>query len=337
MEKPKLLQSFAVNNVGKIVSIREVANGKACDCSCPECGEVVIARQGEIRQWHFAHASGADCSGSAEGALHRAAKQLIVEEGRVLLPSLVVRQSVRLDDGRRGEGSAALPEETAVLTEPRLEVHFGTIRADVAAQYRDEPLLIEIAVTHFADDAKRQELSTLGIACVEIGLSPDPELLWTWDLLRQQVLADSHNREWIFHPERTRLLEEARQLAADDAQRKPPPPVPQSAARSTKWNFTRWWFSGRVHWDPAHLASDRPGKGSIQRLVGCRSLVHPVRRRTPRSAACPWRRPLFGAEALFWTALKPYLGDETLPTEWILNHAPGSTNSPATRATSPAP
>jgi hypothetical protein len=30
---------------------------------------------------------------------------------------------------------------------------------------------------------------------------------------------------------------------------------------------------------------------------------------------------LFGAE--FWTALKPYLADETLPTEWILNHASG--------------
>ena len=25
----------------------------------------------------------------------------------------------------------------------------------------------------------------------------------------------------------------------------------------------------------------------------------------------------------FWTALNPYLGDEALPTEWILNHAPG--------------
>ena len=244
MEKPKLLQSFAVNNVGKIVSIREVANGKACDCSCPECGEVVIARQGEIRQWHFAHVSGADCYGSAEGALHRAAKQLIVEEGRVLLPSLAVRQTVRLDDGRTGQGAVALPEEAAVLTEPRLEVQLGVIRADVAAQHRDEPLLIEIAVTHFVDNVKRDNLSTLGIACVEIRLSPDPELLWTWDLLRQQVLLDSHNREWIFHPERTRLLEEARQLAADDAQRKPPPPVPQSAARSTKWTFTRWWFSG---------------------------------------------------------------------------------------------
>lgn len=244
MEKPKLLQSFAVNNVGRIVSIREIANGKACDCSCPECGEVVIARQGEIRQWHFAHASGADCSGSAEGVLHRAAKQLIVEEGRVLLPSLAVHKSVRLDDGRTGQGAVALPEETAVLTEARLEVQFGAIRADVAAQHRDDPLLIEIAVTHFVDHAKQGVVSALGIACVEIRLSPDPELLWTWDLLRQQVLLDSHNREWIFHPERTRFLEEARQLATEDAKRKPIVPVPQSEAKPIKGNFTRWWFSG---------------------------------------------------------------------------------------------
>jgi competence protein CoiA len=244
MEKPKLLQSFAVNNVGRIASIQDVANGKACNCSCPECGEVVIARQGEVREWHFAHASGADCSGSAEGALHRAAKQLIVEEGRVLLPSLAVRETVHLDDGRRGEGAVALPEETAVLTEPRLEVQFGAIRADVAAQHRDEPLLIEIAVTHFADHPKRDVVSALGIACVEIRLSPDPELLWTWDLLREQVLEDSYNREWIFHPKRALLLEEARQLAADDAKRNPLPPVPQSDAKPTRQSVTRWRLLG---------------------------------------------------------------------------------------------
>ena len=244
MEKPKLLQSFAVNNVGRIVSIREVANGKACDCSCPECGEVVIARQGEIRQWHFAHASGADCSGSAEGALHRAAKQLIVEEGRVLLPSLAVRQTVRLDDGRTGQGAVALPEETAVLTEVRLEVQFGAIRADVAAQNRDAPLLIEIAVTHFADYAKQDVVSALGIACVEIRLSPDPELLWTWDLLRQQVLLDSHNREWIFHPERGRLKDEAKQLATDDAKRKPLPTAAQRNATTRQGSVTRWRLLG---------------------------------------------------------------------------------------------
>ena len=244
MEKPKLLQSFAVNNVGRIVSIREVANGKTCDCSCPECGEVVIARQGEIRQWHFAHASGADCSGSAEGPLHRAAKQLIVEEGRVLLPSLDVHQTVRLDDGRTGQGTVTLPKETAVLTEPRLEVQLGAIRADVAAQNRGEPLLIEIAVTHFADHAKRDVLSALGIACVEIRLSPDPELLWTWDLLRQQVLEDSHNREWIFQPKRSRLDEEAMQLATYDAKRKPLPPASQSNATTQKGRLTRWRLLG---------------------------------------------------------------------------------------------
>jgi len=55
MERTKLHQSFALNNCGDLVSIRDVDNGKACGCHCPGCGEHLIARQGQINTWHFAH------------------------------------------------------------------------------------------------------------------------------------------------------------------------------------------------------------------------------------------------------------------------------------------
>ena len=48
-------------------------------------------------------------------------------------------------------------------------------------------------------------------------------------------------------------------------------------------------------------------------------LPHPVR--VDAAFGRPMEETLFGPD--FWTALKPYLGDDTLPTEWILNHAPG--------------
>ena len=52
---------------------------------------------------------------------------------------------------------------------------------------------------------------------------------------------------------------------------------------------------------------------------GLFDLPHPVR--ADAAFGRPMEEALFGAE--FWTALKPWLGDEMVPTEWNLNHAPG--------------
>ena len=112
MEPIHLLQSFGLTSDGRFVSVEDVGRGKACECCCPECGEVLIARQGNVRAWHFAHASGSDCQGAAEGALHKAAKQLVLQEKYILVPALEAQESHRLDDGRLGEVSLVHPAET---------------------------------------------------------------------------------------------------------------------------------------------------------------------------------------------------------------------------------
>jgi hypothetical protein len=49
---------FAQNKHGELVSINDVANGLACECSCPFCDTPVIARNNsEKRTSHFAHQS----------------------------------------------------------------------------------------------------------------------------------------------------------------------------------------------------------------------------------------------------------------------------------------
>uniref|UniRef100_UPI002B477B28 competence protein CoiA family protein n=1 Tax=Vibrio vulnificus TaxID=672 RepID=UPI002B477B28 len=39
------------------VDVADVVRGKNCGCICPSCHTPLIARQGEEKQWHFAHAS----------------------------------------------------------------------------------------------------------------------------------------------------------------------------------------------------------------------------------------------------------------------------------------
>lgn len=40
---------------GEIVDVGGVRNGRACECVCPSCGCALLARQGSVRGWHFAH------------------------------------------------------------------------------------------------------------------------------------------------------------------------------------------------------------------------------------------------------------------------------------------
>ncbi len=216
-----LLQSFGLTVDGRLVSVEEVARGKACDCCCPLCGEVLIARQGDVRAWHFAHASGGDCGAAAEGALHLAVKQLIVQEGKILVPALEARASHRLDDGRLGEAALVRPAETWMLVGTRPEVAVGALRIDVAATHDGAPIFIEVAATHLVDDAKRLALAGLGVACFEIVLDPSLYESWTWDNLRLEALECQGNRHWIFHPDLRALDEQARCEATAKAFEKP--------------------------------------------------------------------------------------------------------------------
>ena len=253
MKKHTLLQSFAINNIGELVSVREVARGKACACCCPGCGEVLIARQGEVRAWHFAHESGAECGGAAESALHLAAKHIILREAIVMTPAMEISAHRTLPDGRRGSGMACLPAALHDLHGVQLEASVGAVRPDVYAYTDDGQLIVEIAVTHPVDLEKSALLEQTGIAAMEIKLIPDLFQEWTWESLKDSVVNDPRNRHWIFYPEKAHLTREAEEaaLAAAEAE----PPVRQTMQKQTRlhlngvptylsdypWGFSVWY------------------------------------------------------------------------------------------------
>ena len=253
MEKRTLLQSFAINNLGELVSVREVERGRACNCCCPGCGEVVIARQGEVRTWHFAHESGADCEGGAESALHLAAKQIIEREAIVMAPAVEATAHRTLPDGRWGSGTASLPASHLSLRSVQLEAPLGAIRPDVLAHSDVGPLIVEIAVTHPVDQQKASLLEQTGIAAMEIELIPDLFQEWTWESLKEAVINDPLNRHWIYHPEMAGLAREAEGKALTAAEAAPLPQ--QAMSKRTRlsvngvptylseypWGFSVWY------------------------------------------------------------------------------------------------
>lgn len=51
-----LLIPFAEHkDTGRLLSVGDVPKGLACNCRCPSCKIEMLAKQGEVKAWHFAH------------------------------------------------------------------------------------------------------------------------------------------------------------------------------------------------------------------------------------------------------------------------------------------
>lgn len=124
---------------------------------CVGCGESVILRSGEYRRAHFAHRTGATCSGG-ETALHRTAIQVIAEgvvaaarEGR----GYPFRLSCEHCDASREGNLARDPECTVEIDRPLS----NAIRPDILVRGGDGTprYVIEVIVTHAPEDAALAE------------------------------------------------------------------------------------------------------------------------------------------------------------------------------------
>lgn len=143
---------MAVNKSGKNVYIDEVPNGKNCGCFCKECGGELVARHGEKRIHHFAHASGNDSINCSQTALHILAKEILAEEGRVPIPR-----------------SGKIEFHSADKVE--LEKSLDDIIPDIFAVVKDRVFMVEILVSHAVDEKKLNKIKEHRISCIEIDLS----------------------------------------------------------------------------------------------------------------------------------------------------------------------
>lgn len=87
----------ALDNSGAVRFVGEVENGAACACVCPTCGAPVLAKQGELNSWHFAHQPGQErpeCEPGSINLLRRLAVERLVEQPYLTLPSGAARVMV---------------------------------------------------------------------------------------------------------------------------------------------------------------------------------------------------------------------------------------------------
>lgn len=273
MHSRSLLQAFALDNEGRVRSVEEVSRGLSCDCKCPGCGTRVIAKQGDQREWHFAHASGVECPGAAESALHQAAKQVLVESEGLMIPEQVAHVNVHLTDGRSGTGAASRPPLWLDFVSAELESTIHGLRPDVLVRVGDRLLAIEIAVTHYVENQKAQRLAQCSLAALEIDLAAAHGEPWTWATLRQTVIDEVSNKTWIHNFDYAALEAEARAAAVRAAFPVAGATGKPVAGRRRK----RHYISGRIV-DlielPFGVALWAPYDPTINQLI--KSLVYPL-------------------------------------------------------------
>ena len=244
MESKSLLQLFAIDKHNVVRSVDEVLRGLACECTCPNCGEKVIARQGDVREWHFAHSTVVECDFAAESALHRAAKQVLLQNKGISLPIRKVIETLTLPDGRTGVGEASRPEMWIDFITVDAEMTFSNVRPDITASIGSTYLFIEIAVTHFVDENKMHSLNVLNIPTIEIDLSKIKDVKWTWPLLEVAVLENPENKKWLKALDFSTLQKEAKDAAIVNALSYPVSEVTNS--KSTSAVRTRFWIDSRM-------------------------------------------------------------------------------------------
>lgn len=221
---PSLRVPFGLTN-GRMVSPDDVEAGRACNCTCPECGAALIAKKGEQNVWHFAH-DGLACATGAETALHLMAKQILADERSVQLPAVEASLSAV-------DALGKLQTVSTILVQPA-NVKYGMVVVEEARDNRrpdavasggdvDREHRIEVFVRHAVDSAKASELLALDCACYEICLNDIP-LQTTIAELRDAVIAAAHRIRWLSYPglvaARQALEPKLRELLDSAAQRK---------------------------------------------------------------------------------------------------------------------
>jgi len=152
---------------GVLVHISDVARGIDCGCVCPACGVPLIARKGESKRPHFAHASDVGCS--RETLLHVLGKRVL----RARLEQSIL-DSVPLGMTWECEvcSGAHQGNLTRVAKAVELERSYGPCRPDLALIDADgRPVaFVEVVVSHAPEAQTRDYAAKESIRIVEFHL-----------------------------------------------------------------------------------------------------------------------------------------------------------------------
>lgn len=193
-----VVQVYALDEKGKSIHINQIDeshNGLACNCTCPICGERLIARKGHGGKTpHFAHQQDSPCTHPEyikQTTIHAMAEQIFLEEKEISLPPLSMQSGNCIahffSGGKRQ------------IDKVELEKRVSDFIPDIILKKGNEILLVEIYVTHAVDEDKRKKILEANLPVIEIDLSEFVHDDMTKEDLRLH-LRETARMKWIHLP-----------------------------------------------------------------------------------------------------------------------------------------
>ena len=192
---------------GEIVSIADVESGLKCECACPACGELLVAKKGQKMMHHFAHHSGSTCEYGYESSLHLAAKDILSKTKRILLPPVYLNFS-----GSYKEKELISEAKEIDIEGVDLEKRYNDIIPDVVVYAGGKKFFIEIYVTHPIDDKKLEKIRVANISTIEIDLSKKDKMM-TVQELTEILLNNSDEKKWKYNALEEKYLQKFYKVA----------------------------------------------------------------------------------------------------------------------------
>ena len=141
----------------KLVTIDEVKPGLSCNCVCPSCNELLIAKKGLRKVHHFAHYSSPECAGGVETPLHKICKDIIAQKKEFTVPAYFSSKGKKMADGT-----------TIQVDNVYLEKRLDSIVPDIILECKGRNLIVEIEVTHPVDDFKLKKIRRQALAVISV-------------------------------------------------------------------------------------------------------------------------------------------------------------------------
>lgn len=215
---------------GEMVDVYSVKRGRECGCICPSCKTPMIARQGPVREWHFAHETrqgGTEnvCEYSALVSIRLMAHQILANIRKMRIPA--------------GPYAASSSGREVTFDSVEIDARFEGHKVDAVATVKGTPLVLYLTYKSRPVPSMLSAPADKKAGVLRIDL---PSL---WHQIRQKasqnfergaferaLIDEVGPKKWVYHlsqiTERHRLYKERRQPRPEKqelrAQLSPPRP-----------------------------------------------------------------------------------------------------------------
>lgn len=198
---------------GKLVDVVEVPRGRACRCVCPACHTPLIARKGDVRQAHFAHAARnvyADTDDVCDFSLFVAARLMLKQIiGRHLAMDLPAYRDCVVDerDDDIVEWFTATEARRVEVTDVEVEEPFENVLVDVQGRVGAHRFVVYVSYPGrpIPDDLRNPRDAACGILelrldAVGTAFAEKQASKSYREALMDVLVAPGKAKRWIYHP-----------------------------------------------------------------------------------------------------------------------------------------